>query len=92
VKFFLRLIDLPGVVVHVYNPSTWEANTGGLGVQSQPGLYSKTLSQKTVPPKQKTPKVNKLKFVKDLDLMKHQIYINNYFLFLKVWVKTMVYE
>jgi hypothetical protein len=33
------------VVVHTYNPSTQEVEAGGSQVQSQPGLYSKTLSK-----------------------------------------------
>jgi hypothetical protein len=28
---------------HVCNPSTWETEVGGLGVQGQPGLHSKNL-------------------------------------------------
>lgn len=28
--------------------SVWEADTGGLRIQSQPGFYSKTLSQKII--------------------------------------------
>jgi hypothetical protein len=36
----------PGVVVHALNPSTQDAEVGGLWVWSQPELYSKTLSQK----------------------------------------------
>jgi hypothetical protein len=32
-----------GMVVHTCNPSTWEAEAGGLRVQSQPGLHSNTL-------------------------------------------------
>jgi hypothetical protein len=42
------------MVVHIYNPSTWEAEEGGSSVQGQPGLYNnfkanvnKTLSPKT---------------------------------------------
>jgi hypothetical protein len=34
-------------VVHDYIPSTWEAKAEGLKIQGQPGLSSKTLSQKT---------------------------------------------
>jgi hypothetical protein len=37
---------ITNVVVHAGNPSTWEAETGGLRIQSQPMLHSKTLSQK----------------------------------------------
>ena len=35
----------PGMVAHTYNPSTWEAETGGLQVRSQPLKLSKTLFQ-----------------------------------------------
>jgi hypothetical protein len=45
------------VVAHAFNPSTWEAEAGGFlslspawsteWVPGQPGLYRKTLSQKT---------------------------------------------
>jgi hypothetical protein len=31
----------PGMVVHTCNPSTLEAEAGGLQVQGQPGLYTK---------------------------------------------------
>jgi hypothetical protein len=34
-----------GMVVHVYNPSPWEAETGRSPVSGQPGLHSKTLFQ-----------------------------------------------
>jgi hypothetical protein len=37
----------PGVVVHTSNPSTSEAETGGLQVQGQTMLHSETLSQKS---------------------------------------------
>jgi hypothetical protein len=30
----------PGVVVHAFNPSTWEAEAGDFWVQGQPGLQS----------------------------------------------------
>jgi hypothetical protein len=33
------------VVVHTCNPSTWEAEAGGLTVQGQHGQHRKTLSQ-----------------------------------------------
>jgi hypothetical protein len=36
----------PGVVVHVCNPSTREAESGGSGVQCQPGFCSQTLPKK----------------------------------------------
>jgi hypothetical protein len=35
-----------GLVAHMYNPSTWEAEVGGLEVQTQPGLHSETLFKK----------------------------------------------
>ena len=38
------LSSQPGVVVHTYNPSTWEAKTGGSQVQNQPQQLSETLS------------------------------------------------
>jgi hypothetical protein len=31
---------------HAYFPSIWEAEAGGLQIQDQPGLHSKSLSQK----------------------------------------------
>jgi hypothetical protein len=37
-----------GVVAHAHNPSTWKDEAGGLWVQGQPGLYSKTLYQKQI--------------------------------------------
>ncbi|XP_071466314.1 U6 snRNA-associated Sm-like protein LSm1 isoform X3 [Marmota flaviventris] len=47
---FLRSIDqfekFPGTVAHTCNPSSWEAEAGGLQVRNQPGHLSKTLSQK----------------------------------------------
>jgi hypothetical protein len=64
------------MVVHAFNPSTWEAEAGGFlssrpawstkWVPGQPGLYRETLSQKT---KQKK-KQNKTKknFFPVLDL------------------------
>jgi hypothetical protein len=33
-----------GMVVHAYNPNTWETKAGGLRVEGQSGLYSKTVS------------------------------------------------
>lgn len=37
-----------GMVTHTYNPSIWEAETGGWPrVQGQPELHNETLSQKT---------------------------------------------
>lgn len=37
-----------GVVAHAFNPSFWEANTGGaLGVRGQPGLHSETYLNKS---------------------------------------------
>jgi hypothetical protein len=37
----------PGMVVYIYNSSTWEAEAGGASVYGQPWLHSKTQSQKT---------------------------------------------
>jgi hypothetical protein len=34
------------MVSHTYNPSSWEAEAGGLQVQGQPGQLSETLTQK----------------------------------------------
>jgi hypothetical protein len=31
------------MVVHTYNPSTWEAEAGGSRVQGQPGLHNEIL-------------------------------------------------
>jgi hypothetical protein len=39
----------PGMVVHTYNPSIWEAKTGGAQVPGQPGLCSEALSQNQTP-------------------------------------------
>jgi hypothetical protein len=57
------------VVVHAFNPSTWEAEAGEfLGsrpawstkwVPGQPGLYRETLSQKTKKKKKKKKKIIK---------------------------------
>jgi hypothetical protein len=33
-------------VVHICNPSTWEAEAGGSQIGSQPGLHSEILYQK----------------------------------------------
>lgn len=41
-----RLRKQPGVVVRACHPSTQEAESEELGVWDQPGLHSKTLSQK----------------------------------------------
>jgi hypothetical protein len=54
-----KILILSGVVVHSFNPSTWEAEAGGFlrlawsteWVPGQPGLHRETLSRKT---KQKT--------------------------------------
>lgn len=37
-KFTLNISDCQGQV-HICNPSIWEAEPGGLGVQGKPGLY-----------------------------------------------------
>lgn len=34
-------------VRHIYNPSTWKTETGGLKVLGQAGLHGMTLSPKT---------------------------------------------
>jgi hypothetical protein len=36
---------MPDLVVHTYNPVTWEAEVEGSRVQGQPGIHSETLSQ-----------------------------------------------
>jgi hypothetical protein len=38
---------MPGMVVHPYNLSIWEAEAGESQVKAQPELHSETLSQKT---------------------------------------------
>jgi hypothetical protein len=42
---FTKQHILPGLVAHACNSSIWEAEAGGLKVQGQPGLHSKSLSQ-----------------------------------------------
>jgi hypothetical protein len=37
---------LPGLVVHICNPSILEVEAGGFQVEDQHGLHSETLSQK----------------------------------------------
>lgn len=32
--------EVPGMVAYAYNPSIWELEVGGLGVQSQPQKHS----------------------------------------------------
>jgi hypothetical protein len=49
---YQELLQRPGVVVHTYNPSTWEAETGCSQVQGQFGLHSEfkaNLSYKVTP-------------------------------------------
>jgi hypothetical protein len=36
----------PGMIVHACNPSTQEAEAGGLQIPDLPGLHSETLFQK----------------------------------------------
>jgi hypothetical protein len=58
----IKIIYKPGVVVHAFNPSTWEAEAGGFlslrpawsteWVPGQPGLHRETLSRKTKTNKQ----------------------------------------
>jgi hypothetical protein len=53
---YLLKVDSQAVVAHTFNPSTWEAEAGGIlslrpawsteWVQGQPGLHRETLSQK----------------------------------------------
>jgi hypothetical protein len=43
--FVLVITMLLGMVVHICNPSTWEAEGGGSWIWGQPGLHSKTESQ-----------------------------------------------
>ena len=38
----------PGVITHAYNSSTWEAETGGSQVQSQPQQLNETLLQNKI--------------------------------------------
>jgi hypothetical protein len=35
------------MVVHAYNPNTWETVAGESQIQGQPGLHSETLTHKT---------------------------------------------
>lgn len=42
--FSLIKLYKPGMVVHAYNPSTWEVEAGGRSVEDQPELQE-TLSQ-----------------------------------------------
>jgi hypothetical protein len=58
-----EVIFQPGVVVHAFNPSTWEAEAGEFlssrpawsteQVPGQPGLHRETLSRKTKKKKKK---------------------------------------
>lgn len=41
-----------GMLILACNPGTWELEKGGLQVQGQPGLRSRTLSPKTKPNKE----------------------------------------
>jgi hypothetical protein len=43
----------PGMVVHTYNPSTWEAEAGGLSLKSKPGLQSESKSLYSPTPQKK---------------------------------------
>jgi hypothetical protein len=43
--FFFEKQSFLGMVLHICNPSTCEAEAGGLKVQSQYGVHSETLSQ-----------------------------------------------
>lgn len=35
------------IAMHTCNPGTWEAQIGGLRIQGQPVIHSKTMTQKT---------------------------------------------
>jgi hypothetical protein len=48
------------IVTQACNPSTWEAEAGGLWVGSQPGLYSEILFGKNQNPNQKQNKNKKI--------------------------------
>jgi hypothetical protein len=60
-------------VAHTFNPSTWEAETGGFlssrpawstkRVPGQPGLYRETLSRKTKKKKKKKKKKKRKKIL-----------------------------
>jgi hypothetical protein len=41
----INLLMKPSMVMHIYNPSTREAEMRGLSVGGQPDILSKTLSQ-----------------------------------------------
>jgi hypothetical protein len=43
---FKKTIILPGVMMHLFSPSTWEAEAGGSGVSDWPAIRIETLSQK----------------------------------------------
>jgi hypothetical protein len=43
-NFFKNNQNWQGTVTHTYNPSTQEAEAGGLWVERQPDLFSETLS------------------------------------------------
>jgi hypothetical protein len=45
VKQTLR--QLPGIVMHIFNPSTWKAEAGGTLTRSRPAMPSETRSQTT---------------------------------------------
>jgi hypothetical protein len=44
-KISFKKLEKLSVVVHSYNPSSWEAKAVGSQVQGQPGLHSETLHQ-----------------------------------------------
>jgi hypothetical protein len=56
----LKKYPCRAVVVHAFNPSTWEAAWSTERVPGQPGIHRETLSRKTKPTnqpnKQKNPK------------------------------------
>jgi hypothetical protein len=43
---YIKNLKEPGMMMHAYNPSTQEAKARGSQVPGQPGLHSKTLTQK----------------------------------------------
>jgi hypothetical protein len=73
-KYFLKIQYKPGVVVHTFNPSTWEAEAGGFlslrpawstkWVPGQPELHRETMSRKTKQNKKKKNSVQMWNFKK----------------------------
>jgi hypothetical protein len=46
--FKLKYGILPGMVIHICNPSTWEVEEGGSLIQGHSGLHRETLSQRNM--------------------------------------------